>query len=305
MNHKMIDALPLLLKRLSSGEGLHIPTLSEELKIPEKTLQDNIKKHLVPLEFAEIKHDHTTRNWTAKRNFLAETLLSPDEIICMSVLDNASEKFGSRFSVVTQRLFNRFKKRASLSIYKKINMEHLDRDDEGKLAIIKSAIKSRTVLSCTYNDKARIIHPLKIVLLEGYWYLFLWDTIDQVIKTFHLKSIRSLELTDENFNDPRTEIIDKLDGALNAYFEDKSPFYVELLIHNKVCKYFVRQPLSKHQRLFDYDDNYKKMLIPVTDEMEIIPTIQQYLPYIKVLSPQSLHQQIQENIKNYSSIDLD
>lgn len=222
----------------------------------------------------------------------------------MSILDTASEKFGNRFSVATQRLFNRFRKRASLSIYKKINMEHLERDDEGKLAIIKSAIKFRTVLNCTYNNKARIIHPLKIVLLEGYWYLFLWDAIDQVIKTFHLKSIHSLELADENFKDPRTETINKLEGALNAYFKDKPPFDVELLIHKKVSRYFERQPLSKYQKLFDYDDSYKKMLIPVTDEMEIIPTIQQYLPYIKVLSPHSLHQQIEDNIKNYASLDL-
>ena len=301
----MIDALPLLLKRLSNGESLHLPTLSLELDIPEKTLQDNIKKYLVTLEFAEIKHDHTTRNWTARKNFLSETLLRPDEIICMSVLDSGSEKYGNRFSVVTQRLFNRFKKRASLYIYKKINVEHLDRDDEVKLAIIKNAIKTKTVAICMYSNKSRTIQPLQVVMLEGYWYVFLWDVIDQKIKTFHLKSIYALELSSEHFDDPHTESINKLDGALNAYFKDKSPFDVELLIHRKVIRYFERQPLSKYQKLFDYDDNYKKMIIPITDEMEIIPIIQQYLPYIKVLSPQSLHQQIEINIKNYLEIDLE
>lgn len=301
----MIDALPILLKRLSNGEGLHIPTLSLELQIPEKTLQDNIKKYLLPLKFAEIKHDHTTRNWTARRNFLSETLLSPDEIVCISVLDNASEKYSSKFSRATQRLFNRFKKRASLSIYKKINMEHLDQDDEIRLAIVKNAIKSKTVLNCTYKNKDRITHPLKIAMLEGYWYVFLWDAIDHKIKAFHLKSMLSMALSTEYFENPHTEIIKKLDGALNAFFEDKTPFDVELLVHKKVSKYFERQPLSKYQRLFDYDDNYKKMIIPITDEMEIIPIIQQYLPYIKVLSPQTLHQQIEINIKNYSEIDLD
>ncbi|WP_345986620.1 WYL domain-containing protein [Sulfurimonas sp. HSL-1656] len=305
MNQKMIDALPRLLKRLSNGEGLHIPTLSKELDIPEKTLQDNIKKYLLPLDFADIQHDHTTRKWTARRNFLSETLLSPDELICMSVLDSASEKYGRRFILATQRLFNRFKRRASLSIYKKINMEHLDRDDEIKLAIIKSAIKSKTVLNCKYSQKARTFHPLKIVMLEGYWYLFHWDVNDKMIKKFHLKSIQSLELTKEHFDDPHSDVINKLDGAVNAYFKDKPPTDVELLVHKRVSKYFERQPLSKHQRIFDYDENYKRMYIPITDEMEIIPTIQQYLPYIKVLSPQSLHQQIEANISNYSKIDLD
>jgi hypothetical protein len=38
--------------------------------------------------------------------------------------------------------------------------------------------------------------------------------------------------------------------------------------------------------------------------MEIIPTIQQYLPYIKVESPDTLHQRIEENIQNYKEFDL-
>jgi hypothetical protein len=46
------------------------------------------------------------------------------------------------------------------------------------------------------------------------------------------------------------------------------------------------------------------MDIWVTDEMEIIPSIQQYLPYIKVDSPQSLHKQIEENISNYPNLDI-
>jgi len=69
-NKNIIDTFPKLLKRLSSGEGLHIPTLSKEFNIPEKTLQDNIKKYFIPLSLADIKYDRTTRNWTARKNFL-------------------------------------------------------------------------------------------------------------------------------------------------------------------------------------------------------------------------------------------
>ncbi len=81
MNTDIIDALPRLLKRLSDGEGLHIPTLSKELGIPKSTLQEQIKRYLLLIVIAEITHDFSTRNWTAKRNFLSETLLSESELV--------------------------------------------------------------------------------------------------------------------------------------------------------------------------------------------------------------------------------
>lgn len=305
INQDMINLLPMFLKKLADGESLHIPTLSIQYSIPHKTMQDNIKKNLQTLFPEDIKYSYSTHNWYSEKNFLAETLLSADELVTMKILEDYSEKFSEKFSRSTQRLFNRFKKRASLAIFKKTKMEKIEKDDEAKLAIIKTAITSKSVLKCRYNNKNRIVHPLKIVLLEGYWYLLIYDTEAKTIKTFHLKTIEALELTKDFFEAPSIDIQNKLDGAINAYFKDMPIIYVELLIHKKVIRYFKRRPLSKHQLLFpDSDPNYTKLTISVTDEMEIIPTIQQFLPYIKVLSPNTLNEQIKENLQNYVNTDL-
>ncbi len=305
VNKEMIELLPVLLKKLSNGEGLNISDLSKQYDIPTKTVQENIKKNLQGLFPDDIKYSASTHNWYSDKNFLAETLLSADELITMKLLEDHSSKISDKFLRSTQRLFNRFKKRASLTIFKKTRMEKIERDDEGKLAIIKNAIASKTVLKCRYNNKERVVHPLKIVLLEGYWYLLIYDTNGETIKTFHLKTIEALELTKEFFEAPSIDIQNKLDGAINAYFKDKPIINVELLVHKKVIRYFERQPLSKHQVLLpDNDPNYTKLIITVTDKMEIIPTIQQFLPYIKVLAPDSLDEHIKENLKNYTNTDL-
>jgi len=305
INENMINQLPILLKRLSNGESLNIPFLHKTLDIPIRTLQSNFEKVLVPLFPHDIKYDNSTKNWYSEKNFLLETLLSAEELVTMKLLDNYSEGLGKRFSLSTKRLFNRFKRRASLKIFKKAKMEKILKEDEAILALIENSITSKRVLKCIYNNKNREVHPLKIVLLEGYWYLYLWDVKDKIIKKFHLKSMSSLILTDKIFESPKTEILNKLDGAINAYFKDAPTIDVELLVHNKVVKYFQRQPLSKYQKItLDNDPNYKLMTLPITDEMEIIPTIQQYLPYIKVISPESLHLKIQENISNYINPNL-
>jgi len=307
LNKDLLNALPLLLKRLSNGEQLNIPRLSEELSVPQKTIQDNFKKYLQPIENADIHFDKSINAWMARQGFLSETLLSEYEIITIQLLEQSVNRFGRQYKLATKRLFNRFKHRASLTIFRKTRMEQIGKDDEMKLAIIKTAIKDQKIIHCRYNGKERVIYPLKIVLLEGYWYLFLWDTDNEEVRKYHLKSLEALDLQDKTFTIPKNRVIDHLDSAINAYFKDATPFQVILIVHKKVIKYFERQPLSKEQKISeapDYGANYFRLELWVTDEMEIIPTIQQYLPYIKTESPDSINKQIEENIANYTNFEL-
>lgn len=304
MNQTIIDLLPKLLRQLSNGQPIHIPTISKQYAIPEKTIQDNIKKYLVPIEIAEIRFDKSIQKWIAKRGFLDETLSSEDELITMRVLEHHANSYGKQFLLSTQRLFNRFKRRASLTIYKKTKIEKIEKDDEGKLAIVKTAISQNKVLTCRYKGKDRTVYPLKIVLLEGFWYLFLWDTDNKEVRTYHLKSLEALSLQDATFTIPENRVIGHLDNAINAYFKDAELIPVKLLVHKQVSKYFKRQPLSASQHITKHDETYDQLDIWITDEMEIIPTIQQYLPYIKVISPLFIHEKILENIANYTKSDI-
>ena len=305
VNKEVIDLLPILLKKLSNGESLHIPTLASDFSIPKSTLVHNFNSVLVPLFPDDIKYDNSTKNWYSAKNFLSETLLSADELVTIKLLEIHSQKLTRRFGLSTKRLFNRFKNRASLKIFKKVRMEKITKEEEPTFALMQNAISSKNVLTCVYREKNRKIHPLKIVMLEGYWYLFLWDTKAKEIRKYHLKSIEELELTDDTFTPPKTDALNKLDNAINAYFKgDAENIDVELLVHKQVKIYLERQPLNKSQKMFREDDDYDRLTITITDEREIIPTIQQYLPFIKVLSPESLCNEIEKNIKNYTHLNL-
>lgn len=300
MNRDMIDALPNLLKRLSSGEGLHIPTLSQQLDIPKSTVQDHIKRYLKPIAIAGIKYDFSTRNWTAKKNFLTETLLNENELVTIQILEVTSNRYGERFLQNTQKLLNRFKQRASLKILKKVRREKLTQSDKLHLALVENAISDKLVLQCRYKNKDRIFQPLRVALLEGYWYLFLWDIKDDIMKTFYFKDIENLELEGSKFDDMKMNIIGKLDNAINAYYKDNKIIDVELQVHSKISIYFKRLPLSKSQYFTTSEDpEYETMHLTITNEMEIVPIIQQYIPFVKVLSPDSLREIVENNIKTY------
>jgi predicted DNA-binding transcriptional regulator YafY len=305
VNKDMIRILPVLLKRLSNGQSLSTKALSKEFSIPSKTIQENIKKYFLKLYPDEIYFSRSTNTWNAKTNFLSQTLLSAQEIIATDILEEKSKEFGEEFHTFTKILFNRFRRRASYEIYKKSDTEKIHEKDEPIFATIKKAISKKQILHCTYSNKERIIYPLKIVVYDGYWYVLVYEENSQKLKTFHLKSIKITQNTNQTFTLPDTHIQEKLDGAINAHFKDKEPILVELEMHKEIAKYFHRKPLSKRQSLFSSTtEDHEVMHIYVTDYMEIIPTIQQFLPFIKVISPEDLHETIQKHAKDYDNPDL-
>ncbi len=305
INKKMITILPTLLKRLSNGENLSTNELSKTYDIPHRTIHDNIQKHLKKLYPENIQFSKSSNKWYSDKNILAETLLSAEEIITMDVLEEHSKNFGEEFNLFTKILFNRFKKRTSNEIYKKTNFEKISKKDDIKFALIKNAIKSMQTLKCLYNEKQRLVNPIKIVMFDGYWYLLVIDKKDNRLKTYYLKGIDNVEYEGTTFTSIDGDITDKLNGAINAHFKDKESQPVELEIHKEIAKYFYRRPLSKKQFLRKSENSeYEIMTIYVTDFMEIIPTIQQFLPFIKVISPDELDLKIREHLKDYDEDNL-
>jgi predicted DNA-binding transcriptional regulator YafY len=142
-------------------------------------------------------------------------------------------------------------------------------------------------------------------MFDGYWYALVIDNKDDKLKTFYLKGLNNIKFTDQTFEEIAQNIHDQLDSAINAHFKDKEPQTIELEIHKEIAKYFYRRPLSKKQYLRpSVHDDYEIMTIFITDFMEIIPTIQQFLPFIKVISPDYLDSIIRKNMKNYDESDL-
>jgi len=305
VNQNIVKLLPILLKKLSYGEKLSTKQLSEEYNIPHRTIHDNITKHLKKLYPDNIQFSKSTNTWYANKNILSETLLSAEEIITIDILEEHSKSFGTDFHTFTKILFNRFRKRTSYEIYKKTNFEKISKKDDFKFAIIKNAIKSKNTLICVYKEKIRLINPIKIVMFDGYWYVLVIDLKDNQLKTYYLKEMNDIQLEGSIFEFMENNIQDKLDGAINAHFKDKEPKLVELEIYKEISKYFHRRPLSKKQSIRPSEHpDYEIMTIYITDLMEIIPTIQQFLPFIKVISPDDLDKQIREHYFNKSTNDL-
>lgn len=297
-----IKRLSALLTLLSKGYKLSTPALANRFGVSSKIIQTDFKDYLLHLFPDEkIYYDFSEKLYKATNNFLVKTLFSADELAVISILKAKSKDKYSDDDLFEKvdALFHKFEDELSNKVYQKSSVEKIDEFKE-EIILIRNAIDTRNIIKCFYKEKYREVYPLKILNLEGYWYLIIYESKDEKIKTFHLNTIKEIEILKSNYLFDE-EKIESFDMAITAYYKpEEEPITVQLYIHKKVAAYFRRKPLSKMQRtLSEKEDGSLEVEIIISDYMEIIPTIQRYMPYVQVIEPDKLRDEVKRNIEKY------
>lgn len=299
-----IQRISSLLTLLSKGYPISTPKASEQFGVSNKIIQTDFKDYILPLfENDEILYDYSSKTYKAKTNFLNKTLFDSNELSIISILKAKSKDKYSDDDLASKVnvLFDRFESELSNRLYLKSSIEKID-DFKEEIILIKNAVESKYVIHCTYNDKNRVVWPLQILNLEGFWYLIVQDKNDDKIKTFHLNSIKNIDIQESNFHYDSSKI-DLFENAITAYFKPEcQTINVQLYLTPTVARFFTRKPLNKTQRVLkEYEDGSIDIELIITDFMEIIPTIQSYIPNIGIISPEELKEEIKSNIEKYQS----
>ena len=296
-----IERIESILQRLSRGEYLHTPSLVEEYETTKKIILTDFNQYIFPYFKQSIYYDYSSKTYKAKSNFLALTLLSAKELAILTILKaKTKDKFSDeRLEEYTEVLFEKFEKALEDNFYKSASIEKID-EFKSEIITIKNAIEQGIEIICEYGEKTRVVQPLKILNLEGFWYLIVYEPNDEKVKTFHLDSIKNIEITSKKFEFAQ-DVIESFENAINAYYKvQNQSISVELYLDKDVSKYFLRRPISKSQRVIStYSDGGCDIELSVTDFMEIIPTIQRYAPHIGVIAPIELREQVKENFMKY------
>ena len=143
-----------------------------------------------------------------------------------------------------------------------------------------------------------LMRPLKLMWVEGFWYLLALTTDDKLLK-FRLEKITSAKATNKPFKYDKN--IDKiLRESTNVWFEKERPLSVQLEVSAE-CAHFFKQknyfPLQKLEK--ELKDGRIVISCKAAKEEEILPTILHWLPHIKVISPTSMHKRVKDVLNDY------
>ena len=296
---KTLRRLNTIIVRLNNGESLSVKELAEEFNVSIRTIQRDFNDKLVGLY--PIYQDK--RKWKMQDGYKIEKATSVEDTIVLDILEKMTDGLGSKFSTKAKKLLSKIKNEHDNPIYAKLNMEDIS-EHIHDIAILENAMKNRNLIIATYDfieyKKELKVKPLKIANYEGLWYLIALDARNDKLKKYHLKSISDIKILETTFS-TKKELIELLDNSINVWFnDDREPFEVILFLDKHAAKTLKRKPISKSQRVIsEYKDGSCDISLKITHEREIISIIQYWMPHIKIVFPQWIHERILGHIDRF------
>lgn len=166
---------------------------------------------------------------------------------------------------------------------------------------LQQAIKNHQIISFhyrKYNQETgqRIVEPYLLVNRNGIWYLIALENGKE--KTFCFNQISFLNITKQIFtpNENFLAEIKKSDSISHGNQLDE----VIIKVNAQVARYFTQRALLPNQEIIRHIEN-GELLVSCKNihEMEIIPTVQYWLPFLTIVSPNNLQERMIAKLKDY------
>lgn len=274
--------------------GMTISELAKELDVSTKTIQRDLYEVLS--DFGAIKEGRT---WKIDPKLKEDNLASNEKMI-LGILDEMAKGAGKIFYSKAHSLLSQVSQQLEHPIFANINGEYLEEKNIALFEEIEKAIKEKVEIKFDYEKYNFHVKPLKLAFFDGFWYLLALHIKKdkETFKKYHLKTIRNIQILDKNFEIPQI-VEDRLKYANSVWFNLDEQFVVRLFIDKNVRKYFERKPLKGQTIIGEDKDGSIEIEIKTSNEMEIIPLILYYIPYIKVLEPKWLAENVKCRVQEY------
>ena len=82
-------------------------------------------------------------------------------------------------------------------------------------------------------------------------------------------------------------------------FSDDEPFKVIMEIDNHVAKFFKQKPIAMTQKIIKEDENKLTISVMASSDWEIIPIVKSWIPFIKVLDPIRIQNQVENDARSF------
>jgi len=289
---KILTRLTNILSLLNDGKSLSTKELAIEFNVQDRTILRDMKR----LSSFPIYKDK--RKWKMQDGYKLEKTNSYEDELVLDILEKFADSIGGKLATKSHDLLNKLKNDDINPIYTKLNIEDIgDKFDEIK--IIENAIANKNIIKCIYDNEVdkpmqEIVKPHLVALDEN-----------EYVRKLYLKQVSSITILNDKF-ESSTKIQEMLENSVSIWFQsDRESFDVHLYVDASIAKYFKRKPLTTQKLLGVNQDGSLEICVSITYEMEIIPIVKYWMPYLRVLEPRWLNDMLADDVKKFlDNIDL-
>jgi predicted DNA-binding transcriptional regulator YafY len=291
-NHDtLVYRLAQMLVKLNQGEKLDPVALAEEFGVNLRTIQRDLNER-----FAYLPLQKTNGNYHLDATFLGK--LSTKDIERFASLAGVRGLFPSLSDEFLRDIFDSRVQEALL--IKGHHYENLAGKEQAFRVLEKAIVARQTVafdyLKAEGSKSYASVSPYKLLNLKGIWYLAALD--GDKLKTFSFAKIEKLKLLDVTFAWSK-EIDAKLATEDGIWFTE-SQNEVVLKVSADVAGYFKRRKLIANQVIEkELTDGGLLISAKVGHPNQVLPIIRYWIPHIRIISPDSWQQDLEQGIREY------
>lgn len=305
MKDKKTTQLLALLKALLGGKQICLKHYAVVENISLRTAQRHIK------ELSDVFENHLIKEGDcytfASSNMIEKNILSYDKDDLTKVVDLFSLvdfDFTKIFDEDTSRIIQKLQKNYAICYSVKQNpFEYFF--NHKYLQDIKKAIKNHQYTDIIYNNGEKFefkeIRIIKIIFSDGNFYVAILsndESINNGFKFLRLSFIESIKLHSKTFHtDIQAEFFIKEFQSIFSNYNAQS--YEVIVEVDKCVERFFRQKKFLKSQKFIKDSDKLLLSFQVTNDMEILPLVKKWLPYLKIISPVDTKINLQNQLRSY------
>lgn len=277
-----------IIKRLYALEELQGSLIAQEYAVSSRTLLRDMQKiaTIIPLIKKNGIWSLDTHALTATTTQLNQTLLSSFahniqiELSCLDKTNLSKDKVG--FAIE----YSGLPKYLGESI-----VQSLEKEVRCSFRYVKPKESSQ-----------REVDPIKLYTENALWYLIARDYKDDRVKSFHLSKIEAFK----QLNLPTSLTLDMWKEAdeMKSVWSSatKKSYLVKLYIKPSIAHYFAEIKLHKTQEVADrHHDGGLEVHCHITHKLELLPAIKSWLPYVYILDPVWLKEELMKDLEYYGN----
>jgi len=303
---KKMFRLVYILSELNNGGSVTVKNLAKEFGVSVRTVERDINL----LETTGFILDMVDKGkYKFYEGFsLDKTILTGEEISIISVMNEITSSLGERFEksfksllarILTSELASPYFVKLSDGVKLKEDFKFIDQLE--KSISQSKKIKVYYKRMSDNEEKDYLLSPLKIVFYDGFWYLAALTYNNNLVK-FRIDNITGVKPTTEKF-DPPENLKEMLENSVSIFFSNEKKTKAVLSVDREVADYFRKKKIFPDQKIIE---EKKDGTIIIESKygvnVEIMPLIQHWMPYIKVIEPVDLAENVRETVKKYLEI---
>lgn len=290
IHERLADRLANILTKLNMGYQLGVKELAAEFGVSTRTISrdfDRLNTYLPLLQ------DDETKKYYLESNYLGK--ITPQDIRNFAQLSGISHLYPSLdMSFLRELLDSR-----AQQIYCAKGYSFEDASEFKELfKVFGKAIQEQRQIGFVYKGEPRLVQPYRLIHHHGSWYLAAVRK-DQ-LRTYRISHIKLMHATHEypQFT-PDQNIVKLVEDDDSIWFgQDKQE--IILSIDSQVAFYFKQRSILPEQQIVrELGDGGLLVSSKINHDMQLLPLIRFWIPYLKIVSPKGLQRQLEISLKEY------